>query len=111
MLSCTGKRSHRHTILHVSFSNSFGLASARPTPQGLSGAPQYVKLENGYSAHVYDMEVIIDIALQMDTYQALLFRRWLVGKIGNRKECQATPGKQGRTTIIVMNGTMPRGIS
>ena len=41
MLSCTGKRSHRHTILHVSFSNSFGLASARPTPQGLSGAPNY----------------------------------------------------------------------
>ncbi len=40
MLSCTGKRSHRHTILHVSFSNSFGLASARPTPQGLSGAPE-----------------------------------------------------------------------
>ena len=39
MLSCAGKRSHRHTILHVSFSNSFGLASARPTPQGLSGAP------------------------------------------------------------------------
>ena len=39
MLSCTGKRSHRHTILHVSFSNSFGLASAQPTPQGLSGAP------------------------------------------------------------------------
>ena len=36
---------------------------------------QYVKLENGYSAHVYDMEVIIDIALQMDTYQALLFRK------------------------------------
>ena len=70
-----------------------------------------VKLENGYSAHVYDMEVIIDIALQMDTYQALLFRRWLVEKIGNRKECQATSGKQGRTTIIVMNGTMPRGIS
>lgn len=42
MLSCTGKRSHRHTILHVSFSNSFGLASARPTPQGLSGAPKEI---------------------------------------------------------------------
>ena len=42
MLSCTSKRSHRHTILHVSFSNSFGLASARPTPQGLSGAPVYL---------------------------------------------------------------------
>ena len=72
---------------------------------------QCIKLENGYSAHVYNMKVIIAIALQMDTYQALLFRRWLVGKIGNCKECQATPGKQGRTTIIVMNGTMPRGIS
>lgn len=44
MLSCTSKRSHRHTILHVSFSNSFGLASARPTPQGLSGAPENRKL-------------------------------------------------------------------
>ena len=33
---------------------------------------QYIKLENGYSAHVYDMEVIIAIALQMDTYQACL---------------------------------------
>ena len=43
MLSCTGKRSHRHTILHVSFSNSFGLASAQPTPQGLSGAPKFIK--------------------------------------------------------------------
>ena len=45
MLSCTGKRSHRHTILHVSFSNSFGLASARPTPQGLSGAPVESKMQ------------------------------------------------------------------
>ena len=45
MLSCTSKRSHRHTILHVSFSNSFGLASARPTPQGLSGAPLFVSKE------------------------------------------------------------------
>ena len=72
---------------------------------------QYIKLDNGYSADVYSLDVIIAIALQVDTYQALLFRRWLVGKIGNRKECQATPGKQGRTTIIVMNGTMPRGIS
>ena len=51
MLSCAGKRSHRHTILHVSFSNSFGLASARPTPQGLSGAPDnghYQKLPEGW---------------------------------------------------------------
>ena len=30
MLPCTGERSQRHTILHVSFGNSFGLASALP---------------------------------------------------------------------------------
>ena len=30
MLPCTGKRSQGHTILHVSFGNSFGLASAQP---------------------------------------------------------------------------------
>ena len=30
MLPCTGERSQRHTILHVSFGNSFGLASAQP---------------------------------------------------------------------------------
>lgn len=50
---------------------------------------QYIKLENGYSANVYDMEVIIAIALQMDTYQALLFRQWLISKVVNRKDCQA----------------------
>ena len=69
---------------------------------------QYIKLENGYSADVYSLEVIIAIALQVDTYQALLFRRWLMENIGNCKESKATPEKQGRTMIIVMNGKMPR---
>ncbi len=38
---------------------------------------QYIKLENGYSAHVYDMEVIIAIALQMgySIKSLLLFSR------------------------------------
>ena len=49
MLSCTGKRSHRHTILHVSFSSSFGLASAQPTPQGLSGAPLCLSINNVFN--------------------------------------------------------------
>ena len=53
MLSCTGKRSHRHTILHVSFSNSFGLASARPTPQGLSGAPEIGEMIVKKGAYLY----------------------------------------------------------
>ena len=66
---------------------------------------------NGYSAHVYDMEVIIAIALQMDTYQALLFRQWFISKVVNRKDCQAEQVKHEYPMIIVMNGTMPRGAS
>ena len=72
---------------------------------------QYIKLDNGYSADVYSLDVIIAIALQVDTYQASLFRRWLMRKIENRKESHTTPEKQELTTIIVINGTMPRGIS
>ena len=72
---------------------------------------QYIKLENGYSANVYDMEVIIAIALQMDTYQALLFRQWLISKVVNRKDCQAEQVKNEYPMIIVMNGTMPRDAS
>ena len=66
---------------------------------------------NGYSAHVYDMEVIIAIALQMDTYQALLFRQWFISKVVNRKDCQAEQVKHEYLMIIVMNGTRLRGAS
>ena len=72
---------------------------------------QCIKLENGYSANVYDMEVIIAIALQMDTYQALLFRQWLISKVVKRKDCQAEQVKNEYPMIIVMNGTMPRDAS
>ena len=61
---------------------------------------QYIKLE-----------VIIAIALQMDTYQALLFRQWFISKVVNRKDCQAEQVKHEYPMIIVMNGTMPRGAS
>ena len=70
-----------------------------------------MKVENVYSAHVYDMEVIIAIALQMDTYQALLFRQWFISKVVNRKDCQAEQVKNEYPMIIVMNGTMPRDAS
>ena len=72
---------------------------------------QCIKLENGYSAHVYAMEVIIAIALQMDTYQALLFRQWFISKVVNRKDCQAEQVKHEYPMIIVMNGTTPKGAS
>lgn len=57
---------------------------------------QYSKLENGYSANVYDMEVIIAIALQMDTYQALLFRQWLISK---GSEPQGLPSRASKKRV------------
>ncbi len=72
---------------------------------------QYIKLENGYSADVYDMEVVIAIALQIDTYQAQLFRQWFVGKVTNRNDCQGQQAMTGHPMIIVMSGTIPRGAS
>ena len=57
------------------------------------------------------MEVIIAIARQMDTYQALLFRQWFISKVVNRKDCQAEQVKHEYPMIIVMNGTLnvPKG--
>ena len=57
---------------------------------------QYIKLENGYSANVYDMEVIIAIALQMDTHQALLFRQWFISK---GCEPQGLPSRASKTRV------------
>ena len=70
---------------------------------------QYIKLENGYSAHVYEMEEIIDIALQMETYQALLFRQWCISKVVNSTDCQAEQVKHESPRIIVMNGPIASG--
>ena len=67
--------------------------------------------KNDFFKWTHDMEVIIAIALQMDTYQALLFRQWLISKVVNRKVCQAEQVKNEYPMIIVMNGTMPRGAS
>lgn len=39
---------------------------------------QYIKLDNGYSADVYSLDVIIAIALQVDIYQALLLEDGLL---------------------------------
>lgn len=72
---------------------------------------QYIKLENGYSANVYDIEVVIAISLQMDTFQALLFRKWFIDKVENRKNCQEFQTRTEQPMIIVMNGTIPRGVS
>ncbi len=41
---------------------------------------RYIKLDNGLSADVYSLEIIIPVAFRLNTYHAHLFRRWLIDK-------------------------------
>ena len=44
MLPGTSERSQRHTFLHVSFSNGFGLASVHPLSTGVVGCAEKHKI-------------------------------------------------------------------
>lgn len=44
-------------------------------------AAKYITLDNGNKADVYSMEMVMAIAFQVDTFQAMLFRKWALGKI------------------------------
>lgn len=41
---------------------------------------RYIKLDNGLSADMYSLEIIIPVAFRLNTYHAHLFRRWLIDK-------------------------------
>lgn len=47
---------------------------------------RYIRLENGFYADVYSLEIIIPVAFRMNTYPAHLFRRWLVDKATRREK-------------------------
>lgn len=72
---------------------------------------QYIKLENGYSADVYNLDMVLAIAFQVDTYQALLFRKWALGKIEPKEAMAVDREKCDNTMIIMLNGMMPRDFS
>lgn len=65
---------------------------------------RHIKLENGNSADVYNLEMVMAIAFQMDTFQAKLFREWLVGKIVHKEQNVCFQGQHGQAVIVVMNG-------
>ena len=50
---------------------------------------RYMRLENGLSADVYSLEIIIPIAFRLNTYHAHVFRTWLVGKALSKEKRQA----------------------
>ena len=74
-------------------------------------ASKYIKLENGNSADVYNLEMVLAVAFQVDTYQALLFRKWALGKIEPQEPLAVNREQCGNTMVIMMNGVMPRDFS
>ena len=64
---------------------------------------RYIKLDNGNSADVYNLEMVMAIAFQVDTFQAKLFREYMIGKITQTKQSVAFQGQQGQAVIVVMN--------
>lgn len=64
---------------------------------------RYIKLDNGNSADVYNLEMVMTIAFQIDTFQAKLFREWIVGKIVHREQNACFQGQQGQALVIMMN--------
>lgn len=65
---------------------------------------RYIKLDNGNSADVYNLEMVMAIAFQIDTFQAKLFREYMIGKIVQKKQNAVFQGQQEQAVIIVMNG-------
>lgn len=44
---------------------------------------KYIKLNNGYSADVYNLEMVIALSYQIDTGHSIEFRQWLANKAIN----------------------------
>lgn len=65
---------------------------------------RYIKLDNGNSADVYNLEMVMAISFQVDTYLAKLFREYMIGKIVQKKQSAVFQGQQGQAVVIVMNG-------
>lgn len=65
---------------------------------------RYIKLDNGNSADVYNLEMVMAISFQVDTYLSKLFREYMIGKITQTKQSVAFQGQQGQAVIVVMNG-------
>ena len=46
---------------------------------------KYVCLDNGNTADVYSLEMIIPIAFRLNTYYTDIFRKWIVSKVYGKK--------------------------
>lgn len=46
---------------------------------------KYIHMDNGNTADVYSLEMIIPIAFQLNTYYTDIFRKWIVSKVYEKK--------------------------
>ena len=51
---------------------------------------KYIHMDNGNTADVYSLEMIIPIAFRLNTYYTDIFRKWIIGKVYEKK----TPERQ-----------------
>ena len=47
---------------------------------------QCIRLENGYSGDVYNLNMIIALSYQIDTGHSAAFRRWLINKVAHNQD-------------------------
>ncbi len=45
-----------------------------------------IRLENGNTADVYSLEMIIPVAFRLNTYYTNVFRKWVVNKVCEKKQ-------------------------
>lgn len=64
---------------------------------------RYIKLDNGNSADAHNLEMVMAISFQVDTYLSKLFREYMIGKIVQKKQSAVFQGQQGQAVIVVMN--------
>ena len=48
---------------------------------------KYIKLENGNSADVYNLNMIIVLSYQIDTGHSAAFRKWAISKVVHKQNC------------------------
>ena len=46
---------------------------------------KYIHMDNGNTADVYSLEMIIPIAFRLNTYYTDIFRKWIVSKVYEKK--------------------------
>ena len=48
---------------------------------------QCIRLENGNSADVYNLNMIIVLSYQIDTGHSAAFRKWVISKVAHKQNC------------------------